>query len=115
VADAANFRNFRLCFGRGLSAGRHEVVVQITPGPNTVVWVDTVTYYSLAYPNIRRKQSKLTPDTPEFRFTGAGWLNPFASDEKGTHGRETFANGDRVIIPFFGLFFFSLPFSVYSQ
>ena len=96
-----NFRNFRLCLGRRLSAGPHEVVVQITPGPNTVVWVDTVTYYSLAYPNIRRKHSQLTPEKSEFQFTGVGWRDPF--DDTGSLGRETYTNGDKAIIPFFGL------------
>lgn len=102
LVNETNFGNFRLCLGRRLPARRHTVSVQIFPGPNAVVWFDTVIFYSLAYPNIRGKHSQVTPYKSDARFTGTGWRNPF--DRAGSHGRQTYSYGDKVTLPFFGLF-----------
>jgi len=102
VVSAENLNFWTLCSGTGLSEGRHQVVVNIAPGPNTIFWLDEIIYYSLSNPNIRRQWSMLYPNTDEFKYTGVNWVNPF--DEGGIHGRETYQNGAKAIIPFYGMF-----------
>lgn len=101
VVSASNLRYWNLCHGPSLSPGQHNVVVNITAGPNTVFWVDEIYYGSLFNPNLRRKYSMLYPNTLEFQYTGISWMSPF--DEKGMSGRETYAQGAKVIMPFYGM------------
>lgn len=100
VVTSGNLRSWKMCGRSSLSEGRHQVVVNITAGPNTVLWMDEIYYYSLNRPNLRRQWSMLYPNTEEFRYTGVSWSNPF--DEGGNHGRESYQNGAKATIPFYG-------------
>jgi len=101
VVNTGNLKNWKLCGKSRLSSGRHDVVVNITAGPNTVMWLDEIYYYSLSKPNLRRHVSMLYSHTDEFKYTGVSWVNPF--DEAGSNGRESYQNGAKATIPFYGL------------
>jgi len=102
VVTTGNLNFYRLCFAADLSEGLHQVSVQFNPGPNTTFFLDSVTYYSLAYPNMRRKFSQHSADDSPFQYTGISWRNPY--DDTGSEGRETYQTGAKAIIPFFGMF-----------
>jgi len=107
VVDVRNLNSWRLCSAEDLGEGLHQVVVNITAGPNTIFWVDEIYYYSLPRPNLRRKASMLYPTTAEFRYAGVSWMNPF--DQAGNNGRESYLNGAKVTIPFYGMFLYLIP------
>ena len=107
-----NINNWALCGAARLSEGRHEVVINITTGPNTVFWLDDIYYLSGPNPILRRKYSMFVPNAGEYRYAGVGWANPFDND--GLFGRETYTNGSKVIMPLYGasllrLLFRTLP------
>jgi len=100
VVSAGNLMSWKLCGASRLSEGRHQVVVNVTSGSNTIFWLDEITYFSLSPPNLKQKWSKLYPNTAEYSFTGISWRNPF--DDVGNNGRESYANGAKATIPFYG-------------
>ena len=114
VVNSGNIMSWKLCGASRLSQGRHEVVVNITSGPGTIIWVDEITYFSLSPPKLRQQWSKLYPNTGEYSYTGISWRNPF--DDSGNFGRESYANGAKATIPFYGsiLCFFFHPFLMSS-
>ena len=83
-----------------MSDERHEVVVNITAGPDTVFCVDDIYYFSSTNPNLEKKYSMFVPNAGEYQYTGVSWSNPFDMD--GLLGRETYATGAKVIVPFYG-------------
>jgi len=101
VVNSQNLDSWMLCGASRLSEGRHQVVVNVTTGPNTQFWLDEIHYYSLNHPNLRQKSSMLIPTTQEFRYTGVSWMSPF--DEAGNNGRESYQNGAKVTVPFYGM------------
>jgi len=101
VVNTGNLKYWKLCGKSQLSPGRHDVVVNITAGPNTVMWLDEIYFFSLSKPNLRRHVSMLHTITNEFKYTGISWVNPF--DQNGSSGRESYQAGAKVTVPFYGL------------
>jgi len=105
VVNPNNLKYWHLCGATDLSFGRHEVVINITAGPNTVFWLDEIYYWSLPNPNLDGKTSMFHANAEELGFSGISWVSPF--DEHGILGRETYANGAKVTIKFYGSFYLS--------
>jgi len=100
IVTADNVNAWSFCNSGGLTESLHEVVVNITAGPGTVFCLDDI--YSISSPNsiLQNKYAMFVPNDGGYRYAGVSWSNPF--DKDGLLGRETYATGAKVVIPFYG-------------
>jgi len=111
VDHSRESRPYRLCFGNKLNPGLHEVVVNISADQNSAHWIDAISYFSLSKPTLRERRNRIFLDDSSLQYLGDGWRNEFIVE--GSHGRETYSHGAKVIIPFHGMSLTEV--SMYSQ
>ena len=88
-----------ICRMRDATVGPHSVVLNITVTDGNAIFVDTISYYSLANADLTGKYSEISGDASGIQAFGLGWQSPFTDSGE----RLTNTEGSRLSVPFYGM------------
>ena len=100
VIPVRDAHRWLLCRAWSLSFGPHQLNIQIDSADGTVIWFDTIEYWSMDKPNLANQYSQIVPSDTSIRYFGRGWKSLQVDQE-----RYTYVEGSGLSLPFYGLSF----------